>query len=125
MAVGGLLIGLIAAYAPHPNAHLPHGPRLVPEGAAMPLDDFRALVIDLLEALKLEIVFLTASQTEIDIIVRSSEPLTGGRYLVHAVWNVPGDVVDQPYVVRLQDAMRADSAAKGILITPYTIATDG
>jgi hypothetical protein len=125
MAVGGLLIALIGAYAPHPNANLPQGPRLVPDGVAMPLDDFRALVIDLLEALKLEIVHMTASNSEIDIIVRSSEPLTGGRYLVHAVWNVPGDLVDQPYVVRLQEAMRADSAAKGILITPYTIATDG
>ena len=125
MAMGAVLIALIGAYAPHPNANQQHGPRLVPEGEAMPFEQFQALVIDLLEALELSVVHMVASSTEIDIIVRSSEPLTSGRYLVHAVWNVPGDVVDQPFVVRLQDAMRADSAAKGILITPYTIATDG
>ncbi len=44
---------------------------------------------------------------------------------MHAVWEAPGDVVDQTYVLQMQDAVRADNAAKGILITPYTILTDG
>ena len=125
VAAGAGLIALIAAYSPHPNSIHPRGPRLVPDGVQMPFEQFQALVIDLLDALKLEVVHMTATSAEIDIIVRSSEPLTGGRYLVHAVYDTPGDVVDQPAVVRLQDSVKADTAAKGILITPYTIATDG
>jgi hypothetical protein len=124
LATGALLILLIARYAPHPNAHIAATARVVGGGRPMPYDDFRALLVDLLDALKLEIVLLTGSATALEILVRSSEPLTGGRYLVHAIWEVPGDVVDQPYVIRLQDAARADSAAKGILMTPYTILTD-
>ena len=123
LALGAGLISLIAVYSPH--ASVPARPRLVPDGLQMPFEEFQALVIDLLEALKLEVVHMIANDTEIDVIVRSNEPLTGGRYLVHAVWNTPGDVVDQPFVVRLAESMRADSAAKGILITPYTIVTDG
>jgi hypothetical protein len=119
------LILLIARYAPHPNANIQATARAVGGARAMPFDDFRALVIDLLDALKLEIVLIHASATGLDILVRSSEPLTGGRYLVHAIWEAPGDVVDQPYLIRLQDTVRADSAAKGILMTPYTILGDG
>lgn len=125
VALGAFLILLIARYAPHPNAHLPAVQRAIGGASAMGFDEFRALVIDLLEALKLEIVLMTGSAAELDIIVRSSEPLTGGRYLVHAILDVPGDIVDQPHLIRLQDAAKADSAAKGILITPYAILTDG
>ena len=125
LSVGAFLILLIARYSPHPNAHIAATQRVLAGRNTMPYEDFRVLIVDLLDALKLEIVLLTGRPSELDIIVRSSEPLTGGRYLVHAIWEVPGDVVDQPHVIRLQDAARADSAAKGILITPYTILTDG
>src|SRR5436189_1512500 len=111
LAAGAVLILIIARYAPHPNAHLQATMRVVGGARPMPYDDFRALVVDLLDALKLEIVLITGSATGFDILVRSSEPLTGGRYLVHAVWEAPGDVVDQPYVIRLQDTVRADNAA--------------
>jgi hypothetical protein len=125
MAVGGLLIAAIGAWSPNANLNHPNRPRLVPEGVQMPFEQFQALVIDLLDALKLDVVHMVATATEIDIIVRSSEPLTGGRYLVHAIYDVPGDIVDQPIILRLQDTVKADSAAKGILITPYTISPDG
>jgi hypothetical protein len=125
LAFGGFVILLIARYAPHPNANIAATQRVVAGGNPMPYDDFRALVVDILDALKLEIVLLTGSSSMLEILVRSNEPLTSGRYLVHAVWEVPGDVVDQPWVIRLQDSVRADSCAKGILLTPYTILTDG
>jgi len=125
LAMGALLILVIARWAPHPNAHLQATQRVIGGGRPIPYDDFRALVIDLLDALKLEIVLITGSASALDIIVRSNEPLTSGRFLVHAIWEAPGDVVDQPYVIRLQDTVRADSAVKGILLTPYTILTDG
>lgn len=125
MLVGVALIAAIAAWSPHPSQPEAGGARPAAEGVAIPFAEFQALVIDLLEALRLEVVHLVAGATEIDIVVRSSEPLTGGRYLVHAVYDVPGDVVDPAVVLRLVDAMKADQAVKGILLTPYTIAADG
>jgi hypothetical protein len=125
LGFGALLVLLIARYSPHPNEFRAATNRVIAGGEAMPLDEFRALIIDLLDALKLEVVLITASSDHLDVIVRSSEPLTGGRYLVHAIAAAPGDLVDQPYIVRLQDNARADGVAKGILMTPYTIVTDG
>ena len=126
LAMGGILIMMIARYAPHPNANLNIVARALPGGKAIPYEDFRQLVIDLLEALKLEIVIEHGEANEVDIIARSNEAVTGGRFIVHGVWQAPGDVIDQPYVVRLADQVRADGRAqKGILITPYTILTDG
>src|SRR5262249_2046371 len=126
LAVGGLLIMLMARYAPHPNANLNLVARALPGGKAMPYEEFRALVIDLLEAMKLEVVIEHGEANELDIVARSNEAVTGGRYLVHGVWQAPGDVVDQPYVIRLADQVRSDGRAlKGILITPYQILTDG
>jgi len=62
----------------------------------------------------------------VDVIARSNEAVTGGRFIVHGVWQAPGDVIDQPYVVRLADQVRADGrVSKGILITPYQILSDG
>lgn len=126
LAMGGLLIMMIARFSPHPNANLNIVARALPGGRAIPYDEFRELVIDLLEALKLEIVMEHGEATEVDIIARSNEAVTGGRFIVHGVWQAPGDVIDQPYVIRLADQVRADGRAqKGILITPYQILTDG
>jgi hypothetical protein len=126
LAMGGVLILLIARYAPHPNANLNIVARALPGGKAIPYEDFRQLVIDLLEALKLEIVIEHGEANEVDIIARSNEAVTGGRFIVHGVWQAPGDVIDQPYVVRLADQVRADGrVSKGILITPYQILSDG
>jgi hypothetical protein len=126
LAAGALLILLMARYAPHPNANLNIVARALPGGKAIPYEEFRALVIDLLEALKLEVVMEHGEATEVDIIARSNEAVTGGRFLVHGVWQAPGDVIDQPYVLRLADQVRADGRLqKGILMTPYTILTDG
>lgn len=126
LAFGTVLILLMARYSPHPNANLNIVARTLPGGKPIPYDDFRALLIDLLEALKLEVVMVHGEANEIDIIARSSEAVTGGRFLVHGVWAAPGDIVDQPFILRLADAVRADGrASKGILITPYSIITDG
>ena len=123
---GGLLIVLMARYAPNPNENISATARALPGGKAMPYEEFRALLIDLLEALKLEIVIEHGEPAEIDIIARSNEALTGGRFLVHGIWQAPGDIVDQPYVLRLADQVRSDGRfSKGILMTPYTIRSDG
>ena len=39
--------------------------------------------------------------------------------------SIAGDVVDQTEVIRLQEAVRGEGAAKGILMTPYTIDQTG
>jgi hypothetical protein len=125
LGTGALLILLIARYAPHPRENAAATARVLAGGQAMPFEEFRQLVVDLLEVLKLDVALMTAHAAGLEIIARSSEPLTGGKFLVHAVWEAPGDVIDQPHVLRLQDHVRADGAAKGILITPYTILRDG
>jgi hypothetical protein len=126
LAFGGLLILVIARYSPHPNANLNIVARSLPGGKAMPYEEFRMLVVDLLEALKLEVVMEHGEANEVDIIARSHEALTGGRFIVHGVWQAPGDVIDQTYIVRLADQVRSDGRVqKGILITPYQIVADG
>ena len=126
MAAAILLILLMARYSPHPNANLNLVARSLPGGKAIPYEDFRQLVIDLLEALGLEIVIEHGEADEVDIIARSNAAVTGGRYIVHGVWQAPGDIIDQTYVVRLADQVRADGrVSKGILITPYQIVGDG
>ena len=125
LAFGGFLLLILAKYAPHPNANVARTERVLGGTQAMPFDEFRALIIDLLDALKLEVVLITAKPDHLNILVRSSEPLTGGRFLVNAILAAPGDIVDQQYLLTLHDHARADSAAKGILITPYTIMSEG
>jgi hypothetical protein len=126
LMVGGVLIMLMARFSPHPNANLNIVARALPGGRPIPYEEFRVLVIDLLEALKLEVVIEHGEANEVDIIARSNEVLTGGRFIVHGIWQAPGDVIDQPYVTRLADQVRADGrVSKGILITPYHILSDG
>ncbi len=126
LGLGGLLILLIARYSPHPSENVAALARVLAGGKGIPYDQFRELVIDLLEALKLEIVLEHGEATEVDIIARSNEALTGGRFLVHGIWSPPGDLVDQTYIRRLAEQVRADARfSKGILMTPYEIVTDG
>jgi hypothetical protein len=86
---------------------------------------FRALVIDLLEALGFEVVQPMDGADELDVYCRNPEPLRGGRYLVYAVLNPPGGVVDSHKLYRLRDLVRAEGATKGILMTPFSITDEG
>jgi hypothetical protein len=123
LALGGLLIVIIARYGPREGG-APVAATLAPL-PAIPYDDFRVLLVDLLEALGLEIVLVTGGARDLDIVARSTAPLRGGRYLVRGAWAPPGDVVPPTEVLRLHDAVRAEAAAKGILLTPYRIGTEG
>jgi hypothetical protein len=126
LGMGGLLILLIARYSPHPNENVAATARVLAGGKAIPYDEFRELVIDLLEALRLEIVIEHGEATELDVIARSNDPVTGGRFFVLGIWQPPGDIVDQNYIRRLAEQVRADARfSKGILMTPYEIVSDG
>lgn len=131
LALGGLLILLIARYAPDAAHERLQEQRRKDEIAglalhpAIPFDEWRMLVIDLLEALGFHIALEHQSGTELDIIARSTEPLREGKYIVHALCSVPGDLVDQTRVIRLQETVRGEGAAKGILMSPYAIDASG
>jgi hypothetical protein len=131
LAFGGLLILLIARYAPDAAHERLQEQRRRDEMAgkslhpAIPYDEWRMLVIDLLEALGFHIALEHQSATELDIIARSTEPLREGKFIVHALHSVPGDLVDQTLVIRLQETVRGESASKGILMSPYTIDKSG
>jgi hypothetical protein len=128
---GGILIMLIARYSPDAAGARLQEQRRKDEAAGksihppMPYDEWRMLIIDLLEALGFHIALEHQSANELDIIAKSTEPLRGGRYIVHAILITPGDVVDQTLVIRLQEQVRGEGAAKGILFTPYTIDMSG
>lgn len=127
LAVGMLLILAIARFAPPiEGASVPRRPGDDPPGdrPMMPYFEFRALVIDLLEAIRFEVVQPLDGTDELDIYCRNPEPLRGGRYIVYAVLNPPGGVVDSSKLYRLRDLVRAEGAAKGILMTPFRI-TEG
>ena len=127
---GAFLIALIARYSPdgaalrleeqrHRDAAA--GRTLYP---AIPIHEWRVLIIDLLEALGFHIAMEHQIQDSVEIIARSSEPLRGGRFLVHAIHSAPGDVVERTQVLKLQDSVQGETI-KGILMTPYTIDMDG
>ena len=131
LAFGALLIMLIARYSPDAADQRLQAERRRDEAAgkvlypAIPYETWRMLGIDLLEALGFHIALEHQSATEVDIIARSTEPLRAGKFLVHALHSVPGDVVDQATILRLADTVRGDNAAKGILMTPYRIDSSG
>src|SRR5437667_9548031 len=99
MGFGFLLIMLIARYGKHPQA-LPEG-AVVDGGRSMPYDEFRSLVIDLLEALGMDITHVSGSRDEIDLIARTRTALIAGKYIVHAHASPPGDRVTQTQILRL------------------------
>ena len=131
LAFGGFLILLIARYAPDAARQRLAAERRQDEAAgrtlypAISYENWRMLVIDLLEALGFHIALEHQSANELDIIARSTEPLREGRFIVHAIHATNGDVVDQTRVLRLQEEVRGEGAAKGILMTPYRIDATG
>ena len=127
LGLGLLLILLIARYSPPIAGAM--GPRPAGDpppgtGPIMPYMQFRALLIDLLEALRFEVVQPLDGNDELDIFCRNPEPLRGGRYIVYGVLNPPGGVVDSTRLYRLRDLVRAEGAAKGILMTPFRISDE-
>ena len=131
LAFGGGLILLIARYSPDAAEQRAQALRRRDEAAgavlhpAMPYDEWRQLVIDLLEMLGFHIAMEHASGTELEIIARSTEPLRSSKYLVRAILEPPGDVVDQQALLSLHDTVKADGAGKGIVLTPYRIDSAG
>lgn len=131
LALGGVLILLIARYSPEAAEVRAQEQRRLDEAEGvvtrpgMPFDEWRHLVIDLLEALGFHIALEHTSGEVLEIIARSTEPLRKGKFLVRAVHAPRGDVIGQAFVLELQEEVRADRAQKGFVLTPYRIDTGG
>jgi hypothetical protein len=131
LAFGAVLIMLIARYSPDAAEARAQEQRRRDEAAGVtlhppiPYDEWRHLIIDLLEALGFHIALEHGTAKELDIVARSTEPLRQSKFIVHAVLEATGDVVDQTRVLRLQDTVRGEGATKGILFTPYRIDSSG
>ncbi len=113
MALGTVLIILIARYAPEHGA-LPDD-RAADDRPAMPAEQLEKLVLQLIEALGLEPVQQASAAGAIELTLRDPRPLGGGRLLLRATSTSP-----DPRQIGLfaEDVRAADEALKGILICP-------
>jgi hypothetical protein len=119
---------LLARYATNPQVvraaerdrdRVDRRPRIAPPA-------LRSLVIELLDALGLEVreeEVLGADR--LLVAYQRSAPLGGTRYVVLIVAQPPGDQVEQPQVVELAEQVKAERGAVGLLVTPYTIELGG
>jgi hypothetical protein len=127
MAVFALAV-LLARYATNPTlvraeeaerARPDRRPRLMPS-------ELRSLVIELLDALGLEVREEELVGSDRRLVARErSAPLGGSRYLVFVIAQPPGDLVEQVQVLELAEAVKAERGAVGLLVTPYAIDADG
>jgi restriction endonuclease Mrr len=127
VAFGALAVGFLLIFFVKRSASLER-PRSKPrEAAGEPaaavaeygFEEFRRLVVDLLEALGLQVTHEAQAGSEIDFVARTSGPLTGGKYIVHVRVSPPYGIIESPDVLKLVDTVKADEAQKGILITTH------
>ena len=123
LAVGGGLILLIGHSAPEAGRR--RGGGAGARRPPMPFERWRELVVDLLEAVGFEIALQQASGDELEIVARSNEPLRAGRYLIRAPLAPPGDRVGADRLLALGEAVEAEGAERGIVITPHAIEAAG
>ena len=94
--------------------------------ARMTPDVFRRLVVDLLSAMRIDVVdeqSLGRGRLRLDAVRR--DPLRDTPFVVFADAAPPGDVLEQSTVVELADAVRGESGSVGLLVTPYHIQREG
>jgi len=118
LVVGFGLILLIARYAPNVPRHatLGSGERL-DDRPEITADEFKDLIEELVQNLGLETVFSSmGTGGVIEMTLRDSKPLSGGRILLQATPVLQGQI-DAVDVLGFAEGVRADMGAiKGILI---------
>jgi hypothetical protein len=87
----------------------------------MPSGFLRALTLELLERMGLNVVEEELRGDARRLVAVRPGPFQGTRYLVFLEPQPVGDIVEQPLVIELADAVRADWGSVGLLITPYRI----
>jgi hypothetical protein len=119
LALGFVLIALIARYSPNVPRHAAPVPGAPDDDRpAITPDEFEDIIKELLGALGLEIVFSSKGTGGVlELICRDPRPLSGGRLLVHASPIVGVGQVDAAEVLGFADSVRGDMGAlKGIFI---------
>jgi len=94
--------------------------------ARMRGDVFRRLVVDLLAAMKIEVVeeqSIGGGRFRLNAVRRDS--LRDTPFVVFADATPAGDVIEQSTVVELADALRGEPGGVGLLVTPYHIQREG
>ena len=112
VAVCAVLLALFT-----PRARTPAGapPRMEPRR-------FRALVVDLLGALGLEV---EPGEDERRLLAHSHDPFRDARYVVFLEPDPGGDLVAQSTLLELEEQVKAEGASVGLLATPFRVARDG
>jgi hypothetical protein len=59
------------------------------------------------------------------IVADRPDPFRDRRYLVFVEASPPGDLVEQPVIIELNESVRSEGNAVGLLITPYAIDHEG
>jgi len=93
-----------------------------PEGVSamegLTFEEFRNLCLRLLGAMGL--IFESPkpiNEREFDINALHPQPLLGGTYIVHGIYNIDGRPIPSTRVIALADTVKAERASKGICIT--------
>jgi hypothetical protein len=121
--LGGVLLVLLARYAPPIVFGLKRQPGAADLRPPMPAPSLRALTVQLLGALGLSVE--GSGSDERNLLATRREPLGEIRYVVALAPAPPGGVVDQAAVVALAEDVKGERAAVGMLITPGEIETAG
>ena len=86
------------------------------EGLTM--EEFRALCVQLLQAMGLRVdTPKLSNEREFDITAVNPAPLLGGTYIVHCIYSIDGHPVPSTRVIALADTVKAERASKGLCIT--------
>jgi hypothetical protein len=106
------LVALLLRFAPPKKPRRDARPRI-------PMPTFRAVVIDLLGRLGLEVVEEELREPGRRLVaVRDGQ---AGRCVIFVEPSPPGDMVPRPLLDELAESVRGDSGSVGLLVTPYRI----
>jgi hypothetical protein len=110
---------LLARYSPRPKVKVQSAlPR-------MSAPAFRALVADLLVALGMHIDESDPSASDQRLVALQPGPVAEARHIVFALAQPPGDVVPASEVLELAEAVKAERAVDGMVVTPFAIDATG
>ena len=87
---------------------------------SMPRDEFIELIKKLLTKLGFKIEQTTILNSGgVDFSVLDSQPIKGGRFIVHCLYSNENKLINSIDIINLLDNVKGESALKGILITPH------
>jgi hypothetical protein len=117
---GGLIV-LLARYGTNPQAV--RASQVPADGRArIPPERLRELTGALLGSYGLRVVDEERRGDSYRLTAEAREPFRATRYRVFVEAAPPGDLVEPPLVLELEEQVKAEWGAVGMLVTPYEIA---